>query len=274
DVVTGSMALYDPSNDDIILPQRDVGKFLSGNESKDFGNVELKLDIHGLQTPIMTVPPGLEGYRSPTSPRSGNMITSPPLNADHIEQYLSPTLAGLTSPTIASVNAVNQNILLAGVREDMSGNITTNQTIAELTNTLNNMTIASVNGSVVSEIGKVTSPVLSNVQVSGSSVAPKQAKLSWAAIAKNAPKPPPVNTSPEVLGTVAGAYSAAISPTSAVSPTSAYARPMSAPTGAWVSKAKIVGTPSGNGMSNLFVSPNPGLVTPTGMGSITIPATQ
>ena len=34
DVVTGSMALYDPSSDDIILPQRDTGKY---KESKDFG---------------------------------------------------------------------------------------------------------------------------------------------------------------------------------------------------------------------------------------------
>ncbi|CAG8504454.1 2733_t:CDS:10 [Diversispora eburnea] len=274
DVISGSMALYDPSNDDIILPQRDTGKFTSGNEKKDFGH-ELKLDIRGLQAPIMTAPPGLEGYRSPTSPLQGGIITSPSLNADHIDQYFSPTLAGLTSPTITNVNVVNQNIILTGVRDDLTGNTSsTNQSMAELTNTLNNMNIISgVNGS---EIGKVTSPDLSNVQVSGSSGAPKQ-QLSWAAIAKTAPKPPPVNTSPEVLGTVAGAYSAAISPTSTISPTSSYAaRPMSAPTGAWVGKTKIIGTPSSNGMNNIFATPppNPGLVTPTGMSSIPISTAQ
>ncbi|CAG8633696.1 11201_t:CDS:2 [Funneliformis mosseae] len=267
DVVTGSMALYDPSNDDIILPQRDTGKY---KENKDFG---LKLDIRSIQTPNISAPPGLEGIRSPTSPRPGSILTSPTLNADHIEHYYSPTLAGLTSPTLASINASNQNILLGGVREDLSGNTTSNHSIADLTNSLNNMSMGGANGNVVSDLGNVTSPDLSAVQVPGSAVAPKQqAKLSWAAIAKTAPKPPPVNTSPEVLGTAVGAYSAAIS-TSAVSPTSTYAnRPMSAPTGAWPSKANIVGTPTGNGMNNLFVTSNAGLPTPTGLGPLSIPS--
>ncbi|CAI2175490.1 9030_t:CDS:2 [Funneliformis geosporum] len=266
DVVTGSMALYDPSNDDIILPQRDTGKY---KENKDFG---LKLDIRSLQTPNLSAPPGLEGIRSPTSPRSGSILTSPTLNSDHIEHYYSPTLAGLTSPTLASINASNQNILLGGVREDLSGNVTSNHSIADLTNSLNNMSMGGSNGNVVSDMGNVTSPDLSAVQVPGSAVAPKQqAKLSWAAIAKTAPKPPPVNTSPEVLGTAVGAYSAAIS-SSAVSPTSTYAtRPMSAPTGAWASKANIVGTPTGNGMNNLFVTSSAGLSTPTGLGPLSIP---
>ncbi|PKC63622.1 YTH-domain-containing protein [Rhizophagus irregularis] len=48
---------------------------------------------------------------------------------------------------------------------------------------------------------------------------------------------------------------------------------MSAPTGAWPGKAKIVGTPSGNGMSNLFVTPNAGLPTPNGLGPLPIPTT-
>src|SRR2546430_5507602 len=49
-------------------------------------------------------------------------------------------------------------------------------------------------------ICKVTSPDLSAVQVSGSSVAPKQAKLTWAAIAKTAPKPPPVRSEERRVG--------------------------------------------------------------------------
>ncbi|CAJ0651589.1 9282_t:CDS:2 [Entrophospora sp. SA101] len=267
DVVTGSMALYDSNSDDIILPQRETGKYIT-NENKDFRRAELKLDIHGLQKPIMSPPPGLEGYRSPTSPRNGSILTSPPPNTDHIEQYFNPTLVGLASPTLTGAN---QPILLGNVRDDLSGNGTNNQSIADLTHSLTNINLTNSNGSVVSEINNVTSTDLSATQK-------QPTKLSWAAIAKTAPKPSPINTSPEVLGTVPGAYSAAISPSSAVSPTSATAatyatRPVSAPTGAWVGKAKIVGTPTSNGINNLFGTPNSNLTTPTGVGQMSIPTT-
>ncbi|CAG8761849.1 15587_t:CDS:1, partial [Dentiscutata heterogama] len=199
------------------------------NDGKDFSN-ELKIDIRGLQ-PMLTAPPGLE-YRSPASPRS-----------EHAEQYFSSTMAGLTSPPLTSVNP-NQNIFAS----DITGNVAGGQTITDLTNSLNNMSIT--NGSSI-EMRKETSPDISNVQVSGQSTSNKQQTKSWATIAKT-PKPPPVNTSQEVLG---GAYSTVISPSSAVSPTSTYAsRPLSAPTGLWRDKSKIIGTPTSNGIGSTYTS--------------------
>ncbi|CAG8576851.1 24797_t:CDS:2 [Cetraspora pellucida] len=228
DGVSGSMALYDPTNSDEII--RDNGKFTTGNDGKDFNN-ELKLDIRSLQT-IMTAPPGLDNYLSPASPRS-----------DHAEHYFSSTMvSGLTSPSLANVNS-GKNIFA----NDMAGNGGGGQTINDLTNSLNSMNINS-NGI---EMRKETSPDISNVQVSGQSISNKQQKQSWAAVAKTRPQPPPpVNTSQEVIG---GTYSAAISPSSAVSPSFAN-RSMSAPPVTWTSKTKIVGTPTGNGIGSIYTT--------------------
>ncbi|CAG8442724.1 6539_t:CDS:10 [Ambispora leptoticha] len=272
DGVKGSMALYDKSDvEDIILTSRDLGKYVAGNETKNFARNELKLDIRGLQGPTLVAPPpGLESYRSPTSPRT--LVTSPVINAEHIEHYFSPTLAALTSPTLTSVAVANQNILLGG---DLSSKVQNNQSlglvdVTDISNGLNNMSLMNSNGGVsASDIGQVASNELAVMHVTGPpSNNKQQTKMSWAAIAKTAPKPPPVNTSPEVLGVVPGAYSAAISPSTAVSPNSSFAsRPMSAPTGAWAGKAKIAGVNPGNGMNNLFPpQPNAGLAP----GSMTI----
>ncbi|CAG8466094.1 3929_t:CDS:2 [Paraglomus occultum] len=274
--VKGSMALYDKSDiDEIMATHRDPSKYIPNQDRKDF---PLKLDIRGLQTPKLVAPPGLEGYRSPTSPHPTGILSSPPLNADHIEflnPVLNPTL-GLTSPTLASV-AANQNILIG--QDLTAGNnqalTLVDVNVTDLSNTLNSMSLASAS----SDMSKVAGNELQSVQLAAASNnVPKQpTKLSWAAIAKTAPKPPPVNTSPEVLGSVTGTFSAAISPNTAISPNNAYAaRPTSAPTTPWTGKAKIAGTP-GNGIGPAMFGPPTavsgasGAMTQGAVGPLSIP---